>query len=151
MSSRCVCVLMPRFALLLFMPLNLALEHKGAFLFRSIYKGRHLQSYPAPWDVISLSTFCTQVWPAPLRQAVLSVLSHPCPYGLQPSHLQPMSWHGSHLSSPVLSALLCPLLLPSLSHTSLHQSALVHLLVPFLLAPPGLLRYLPPSISVTLL
>lgn len=75
----------------------------------------------------------------------------PGPYALWLSHLQPVSWQGSHLSSPILSALLCPLLLPFLPHTSLHQSALVHLLIPFLLAPPGLLRYLPPSVSVTLL
>lgn len=46
--------------------------------------------------------------------------------------------------SPPLSALFCPFLLPSLTHASLHQSALVHLLIPFLLAPPGLLRYLLP-------
>lgn len=120
----------PRFALLLLTPPKLAL----AFLFGSIYKGRHLWSYPGPWDAISLSTSCTQVWPAPLHQAALPFPFHPCPYALWPSHLQPMSWQGSHLSSPIPSALLCPLLLLSLLHTSLHQSALVHSLTPFLLA-----------------
>ena len=107
-----------------------------------------------PWTLgcdISVYLLHPGVASTSLHQAVPSVPSHPRPYALWPSHLQPMSWQGSHLSSPVLSALLCPLLLPSLPHTSLYQSALVYLLVPFLLAPPGLLTYLPPSISITLL
>lgn len=46
------------------------------------------------------------------------------------------------LPSLLLSSFcLCPLLLLSLPHTGLHQSAPVHMLVLFLLAPPGLLRY----------